>query len=107
MKKVLIAPRKYIQGRGVLGELGTYLKLLGQEAARALGPVRPWIGRRDDRTERCRSGTRSWSPWISRAKLRRPSGPGLARSLENPGPTCRWASAAAKCWMWPKPWPST
>ena len=30
MKSVLIAPRKYIQGRGVLSELGTYLKLLGQ-----------------------------------------------------------------------------
>lgn len=30
MKKVLIAPRKYIQGRGVLSELGDYLKLLGQ-----------------------------------------------------------------------------
>jgi len=29
MKSVLIAPRKYIQGRGVLGELGDYLKLLG------------------------------------------------------------------------------
>ena len=29
MKSVLIAPRKYIQGRGVLGELGTYLKMLG------------------------------------------------------------------------------
>jgi len=31
MKFVLIAPRKYIQGRGVLGELGTYLKLLGKK----------------------------------------------------------------------------
>lgn len=30
MKAVLIAPRKYIQGRGVLREIGTYLKLLGQ-----------------------------------------------------------------------------
>jgi len=29
MKAVLIAPRKYIQGRGVLREIGTYLKLLG------------------------------------------------------------------------------
>ena len=27
MKKVLIAPRKYVQGRGVLGQLGEYLKL--------------------------------------------------------------------------------
>jgi glycerol dehydrogenase len=31
MKSVLIAPRKYIQGRGVLKELGTYLKLLGRK----------------------------------------------------------------------------
>jgi glycerol dehydrogenase len=31
MKSVLIAPRKYIQGRGVLGELGDYLKMLGQK----------------------------------------------------------------------------
>jgi glycerol dehydrogenase len=31
MKSVLIAPRKYVQGRGVLGELGTYLKILGQK----------------------------------------------------------------------------
>jgi glycerol dehydrogenase len=31
MKTVLIAPRKYIQGRGVLGELGSYLKLLGRK----------------------------------------------------------------------------
>ncbi|HUT93461.1 MAG TPA: glycerol dehydrogenase [Thermoguttaceae bacterium] len=30
MKSVLIAPRKYIQGRGVLSELGTYLRMLGQ-----------------------------------------------------------------------------
>jgi len=31
MKKVLIAPQKYVQGRGVLGELGEYLKLLGKK----------------------------------------------------------------------------
>lgn len=31
MKTVLIAPRKYIQGRGVLSELGDYLKMLGQK----------------------------------------------------------------------------
>ena len=30
MKSVLIAPHKYIQGRGALGELGAYLKLLGR-----------------------------------------------------------------------------
>jgi glycerol dehydrogenase len=30
VKFVLIAPRKYIQGRGVLAELGTYLKMLGR-----------------------------------------------------------------------------
>lgn len=29
MKRVLIAPRKYVQGRGVLAELGDYVKLLG------------------------------------------------------------------------------
>ncbi len=32
MKSVLIAPRKYVQGRGVLGELGEYLKPLGKKA---------------------------------------------------------------------------
>jgi len=31
MKLVFIAPRKYIQGRGVLGELGSYLKMLGEK----------------------------------------------------------------------------
>jgi glycerol dehydrogenase len=31
MKYVLIAPRKYIQGRGVLNELGDYLKMLGKK----------------------------------------------------------------------------
>ena len=31
MKSVLISPRKYIQGRGVLGELGAYLKMLGNK----------------------------------------------------------------------------
>lgn len=31
MKSVLISPRKYIQGRNVLSELGTYLKLLGSK----------------------------------------------------------------------------
>ncbi len=45
MKKVLIAPRKYIQGRGVLAELGDYLKLLG---ARPLvlwdAPVKQIVG---------------------------------------------------------------
>ncbi len=30
MKAVLIAPRKYVQGRGVLKEIGTYLSLLGK-----------------------------------------------------------------------------
>ncbi|MHB8899277.1 MAG: glycerol dehydrogenase [Thermoguttaceae bacterium] len=32
MKSVLIAPRKYVQGRGVLGQLGDYLKPLGGKA---------------------------------------------------------------------------
>jgi len=31
MKAVLIAPRKYVQGRGVLKEVGTYLALLGKK----------------------------------------------------------------------------
>jgi len=31
MKAVFIAPRKYIQGRGVMRELGAYLKLLGKK----------------------------------------------------------------------------
>jgi glycerol dehydrogenase len=31
MKSVLIAPRKYVQGRGVLKELGCYAKLLGKK----------------------------------------------------------------------------
>jgi glycerol dehydrogenase len=31
MKSVLIAPRKYVQGRGVLKELGSYAKLLGKK----------------------------------------------------------------------------
>ena len=31
MKSVLIAPRKYVQGRGVLNELGTYLRMLGRK----------------------------------------------------------------------------
>lgn len=32
MKSVLIAPRKYVQGRGVLGETGSYVALLGRKA---------------------------------------------------------------------------
>lgn len=31
MNNVLIAPRKYVQGRGALSELGTYLKVLGKK----------------------------------------------------------------------------
>ncbi|MBL7222605.1 MAG: glycerol dehydrogenase [Candidatus Brocadiae bacterium] len=31
MKSVLIAPRKYVQGKGVLEEIGTYLALLGKK----------------------------------------------------------------------------
>jgi glycerol dehydrogenase len=31
MKAVLIAPRKYVQGRGVLSEVGTYLAMLGKK----------------------------------------------------------------------------
>ncbi len=31
MKKVLIAPRKYVQGPGVLSELGTYVEILGKK----------------------------------------------------------------------------
>ncbi|MCU0980924.1 MAG: iron-containing alcohol dehydrogenase, partial [Pirellulaceae bacterium] len=33
MKSVLIAPRKYVQGRGVLGEIGFYAALLGKKPA--------------------------------------------------------------------------
>jgi glycerol dehydrogenase len=29
MKMVFISPRKYVQGRGVMAEIGSYLKLLG------------------------------------------------------------------------------
>ncbi len=32
MKTVLLAPHKYVQGRGVLSEIGGYTKLLGQKA---------------------------------------------------------------------------
>jgi glycerol dehydrogenase len=39
MKNVFIAPRKYIQGRDVLGELGTYLKLLGSKPLILWDPV--------------------------------------------------------------------
>ncbi len=39
MKTVLIAPHKYIQGRGVLGELGDYTKLLGTKAMVLWDPV--------------------------------------------------------------------
>jgi glycerol dehydrogenase len=31
MQSVLIAPRKYVQGRGVMNELGAYLKMLGSK----------------------------------------------------------------------------
>jgi glycerol dehydrogenase len=31
MKMVLIAPRKYVQGRGVMAEIGSYLNLLGKK----------------------------------------------------------------------------
>lgn len=31
MKMVFISPRKYVQGRGVLGEIGTYLAMLGKK----------------------------------------------------------------------------
>jgi glycerol dehydrogenase len=31
MKSVLLAPRKYVQGRGVLGEIGTYVAILGKK----------------------------------------------------------------------------
>ena len=32
MKKAILLPRKYVQGRGVLAELGAYAKMLGQKA---------------------------------------------------------------------------
>lgn len=38
MKSVLIAPRKYVQGRGVLAEIGIYAKLLGKK------PMVVWDG---------------------------------------------------------------
>ena len=31
MKTVLITPNKYVQGRGVLNELGDYVKMLGEK----------------------------------------------------------------------------
>lgn len=39
MKKVLISPQKYVQGRGVLSELGAYLKLLGTRPLILWDPV--------------------------------------------------------------------
>ncbi|MDY0167652.1 MAG: glycerol dehydrogenase [Thermoguttaceae bacterium] len=39
MKTVLIAPRKYIQGRGVLAEIGDYAKLLGDRVMVLWDPV--------------------------------------------------------------------
>ncbi|MFV2067324.1 MAG: iron-containing alcohol dehydrogenase, partial [Pirellulales bacterium] len=38
MKTVLIAPRKYIQGRGVLDELGNYVNMLGSRPLILWGP---------------------------------------------------------------------
>jgi glycerol dehydrogenase len=38
MKMVFIAPRKYVQGRGVMAEIGDYLKLLGKK------PLLLWDG---------------------------------------------------------------
>ena len=38
MKTVLIGPRKYIQGRGVLNELGRYVRLLGAKPLVLWGP---------------------------------------------------------------------
>jgi glycerol dehydrogenase len=39
MKNVLIAPRKYVQGRNVLNELGDYLKILGGKPLLLWDPV--------------------------------------------------------------------
>ena len=39
MKTILIAPRKYIQGRGVLNELGSYLKMLGTKPLVLWDPI--------------------------------------------------------------------
>lgn len=38
MKTVLIAPRKYVQGRGVLSELGAYTRMLGERPLVLWGP---------------------------------------------------------------------
>ncbi len=39
MKMVFIAPRKYVQGRGVMAEIGTYLTLLGKRPLLLWDPV--------------------------------------------------------------------
>lgn len=39
MKMVFIAPRKYVQGRGVMAEIGTYLALLGKRPLLLWDPV--------------------------------------------------------------------
>jgi glycerol dehydrogenase-like iron-containing ADH family enzyme len=75
MKKVLIAPRKYIQGRGVLGELGDYLKLLGVKPLVLWdAPVKSIVG------EWCwpAFGRPAWSPstWLFRVRLPAASGNG-------------------------------
>ena len=59
MNSVLIAPRKYVQGRGALKDSGKYLKLLGRK------PLLLWDKcvrdhrRRDDAGEHPRRGARS------------------------------------------------
>ena len=68
MKTVLIAPRKYIQGRGVLGELGSYLKLLGHRPLIAVGRTGQGHRGRDGPSRACARPGWSWSTSSSRAK---------------------------------------
>jgi glycerol dehydrogenase len=45
MKSVLITPRKYVQGRGVLSELGSYVRMLGERPLVLWGPrVKELVG---------------------------------------------------------------
>ncbi len=73
MKKVLIAPRKYIQGRAVLNELGSYLKLLGSKPLVFVGLVCHGACRRLRLKRACER--RAWKSWrlSSRARQRRRS----------------------------------
>ena len=103
MVKVFIAPRRYVQGVGVLADIGKYIAPLGKRALVAWGPVVSQLfGTQVEQSLKAHSVEPVLFTFRASVTMTR-----SAWALRKPRPRrlILWsASAAAKPSTWPKRW---